>query len=179
MQTLARLGLRKYDPIMLRLLTPADAPLYAALRREMLIEAPWAFAAVPDDDRGGDLAGVAASLASPGYAIAGVRDSQRLVSTAVLIRGKNPKRAHLSGVVSVYTHPSARRRGLARQMLTLLIATARNWTGVAGLLLSVSEKSPAAQALYKSLGFIPWGREPDAIRVGGASLAEIHMRLRL
>ncbi len=164
---------------MLRLLTPADAPLYVALRREMLVDAPWAFTAVPEDDRGSDLAGVAASLASPGYAIAGVVDSQRLVSTAVLIREKNPKRAHIAWVVSVYTHPAARRRSLARQVLTLLIATARTWPGVAGLLLSVSEKSTAARLLYESLGFVAWGREPDALRIGGESFAEIHMRLSL
>jgi hypothetical protein len=172
--------------MMIRLLSPADAPAYVALRRQMLVDTPWAFASSPDNDRGSDAAGVAASMAGPGYAIGGAFDEPcgalgagGLASVAVLMRETNPKRAHLAWIVSVYTHPAARRHGLSRRVLTRLIELARTWPGVAALALSVSENAPEAQALYRSLGFAAWGCEPDALRVGHQSYAEIHMRLSL
>jgi len=41
--------------------------------------------------------------------------------------------------------------------------------------LGVSAEAPAAQALYESLGFAAWGREPRAIRTDGRDVDEIHM----
>ena len=43
----------------IRLLTPADAHAYIAIRREMLVEAPWAFASSPEDDSALDPAAIA------------------------------------------------------------------------------------------------------------------------
>jgi hypothetical protein len=43
----------------------------------------------------------------------------------------------------------------------------------------VAESGYAAQALYAHLGFITWGTEPAAMRVGGVSVAEHHMVLAL
>ena len=61
--------------VQVRSLTEADAGLYAALRREMLLDSPWAFGADPTTDRRSDAAVVAADLrqaaGKPGYAIIG------------------------------------------------------------------------------------------------------------
>ncbi len=160
-----------------RLLTPADAPAYVALRRQMLVDTPWAFAADPANDRGSDPVGVAAALARPDYAIAGMFDSARLISTAVCVRESNPKRAHAALIVSVYTDPTFRARGCARAVLSLLIATAATWPGVDALELTVAERATTARRLYESLGFIAWGTQPDALRVDGESFAETWMRL--
>ena len=164
---------------MIRLLTPDDAPAYVVLRRQMLLDSPWAFTATPDNDRGSDLASVSKSLAGPDYAIAGAFGDSRLLSVAVSFREANPKRAHLAWIVSVYTHPAARRRGLSRCVLALLLDQIRTWPDIASVLLQVSERAVEARALYESLGFVAWGIEPDAIRVGDGSYAETHMRLSL
>src|SRR5262245_27903113 len=123
---------------MIRLLTPDDAQAYVALRRQMLLDTPWAFTANPGNDRGSDVTGIAASLAGSGYAIAGAFGETELLSVAVSFREANPKRGHLAWIVSVYTHPSARRRGLSRRVVTLLLDQIRTWPGVAAVLLSVS-----------------------------------------
>lgn len=164
---------------MIRLLTPADAPSYLRLRRAMLLESPWAFSSSPESDHRGDQARVAASFASPGIAAIGEIDGADLVSVGLLIREDGAKRSHLASICSVYTTPAARRRGLARAITTALIAAARSWPGVESLQLSVSDRSPEARALYESLGFRPWGTEPEAISHNGQSAAEIHMALRL
>lgn len=169
----------KLPAAMIRLLMPADAPDYVALRREMLHDAPWSFGADPANDRGSDPAGVARSLAGENFAIAGGYAEGRLVSVAVADREKGAKRAHVAWIISVYTAPSARRRGLGRGVVRAAIDAARGWGGVAQVQLAVSSHAPEARALYESLGFVAWGLEPDAIRVGGKSYDETHMALRL
>lgn len=162
---------------MVRRLAAADAEAYAMLRREMLLEAPLAFTASPESDVASDAARVAAALAQPGFAILAAFEQAELAAVAGLDREKQPKRAHLAWVWGVYTRPSSRRRGLGRKVVSAAIEAARGWPGVAGVQLAVSERSGAARALYESLGFVAWGVEPDAVRVGGQSSAETHMRL--
>jgi RimJ/RimL family protein N-acetyltransferase len=162
-----------------RLLTPDDAAAYVSLRRQMLVESPWAFGASPESDSRSDVARVASSIGSPGVAYGGGFVADSLASVAVMIREEKPKRSHIAGIYSVYTRPDARGRGLCRSVLNLLIEHARTWPGLERIQLSVSERSPAAKALYESLGFQPWGREPDALRIDGEAAAEIHMSFAL
>lgn len=150
----------------------------------MLADSPWAFGASPEQDRGSDVAGVARSLAeSAEYAIAGALDdpapNTRLLAAAGLLRDPALKRRHVATVWGVYVTPGARGRGLGRAVVQRVIAHARSWPGVERVHLSVSENSPEAHALYQSLGFAAWGIEPDCLRVGEASFAEVHMSLRL
>lgn len=179
--------------VQVRSLTEADAGLYASLRREMLLDSPWAFGADPSTDRRSDAAVVAADLrqaaGKPGYAIIGGFEvgaeadggerPERLLSVAVVMQETNPKRRHVAGVYSVYTTPAARGRGLGKLVMQRVIDTARTWPGVELVELSVSERAEAAQRLYRGLGFVAWGRQPDALRVGGEQYAEEHMQLRL
>jgi GNAT superfamily N-acetyltransferase len=160
-----------------RLLTTAEAPQYVALRRLMLVDAPWAFGSSPENDRAGDPARVAAAMTRPDYAIAGGFVDDALKSVAVVLRDDAPKRCHVASLVSVFTHPDARGRGLARRVVQLAIATAARWEGVAKVQLAVSSNAPVAKALYETLGFVAWGHEPDCLRVDGASYDETHMEL--
>ena len=167
----------------LRLLTPDDAEKYAAIRREMLGDTPTAFTGSPENDRGCNAELVRASLAQghepPQYAIVGVIEAGRLIASAGLIRKEQPKRHHIATIWGVFVSPAARGRGLGRAVVTTAIETARGWPGVACVLLTVSERNTRARAMYESLGFAAWGVEPDAMRIGGVSLAEVYMRLPL
>lgn len=163
---------------MVRLLTPDDIPALVALRQQALLDAPWAFASSPGDDRGSDPAQVAQRMAKPGAAYAGGFHDQRLASIAVLLREDGVKRRHVCWLVSVFTAPGARGHGLARRTCALAIDQARAW-GCAVVLLGVSEHAPGARRMYEHLGFVPFGHEPDALRVDGRSIAETHMRLAL
>jgi len=51
--------------------------------------------------------------------------------------------------------------------------------GVTQVCLCVSERTPVAAGLYRKLGFVTWGVEPDALRIGGEPVADHHMTLRL
>ncbi|MGE0479187.1 MAG: N-acetyltransferase family protein [Phycisphaerae bacterium] len=190
--------------MLIRPLTPGDAAAYVVIRREMLADSPWSFISSPEHDRGCDVAGMAASLAGPDYAVVGAfaaeryeqsseadaRDNApfdarstthgaRLVAVAGVYRERAAKRRHIAWLWGVYTTPAMRGRGLARAVLLEILATARSWPGLAAVYLGVSENAPAARKLYDALGFQPWGAEPDAIRIDDRSFAETHMRLEL
>lgn len=168
-------------------LAPADADRYVVLRREMLIDTPHAFGSSPEDDRFRTTDQALASLADPHNAIFAVQASGQgsgLVAAAGVIRETRAKRRHIASIWGVYVAPMARGRGLGRAVVRAAVSHARTWEGVSAVQLCVSEgasphqRSPARR-LYDSLGFLEWGREPEALRVDGRGYAEIHMSLSL
>lgn len=127
-----------------------------------------------------------------GYAIAGVwyegGGGLELVSVAGVMRTRALKMAHRATVWGVFTSAPHRGRGHARAAVSLAVQTAWDWPGVPSpfgppwppvslVTLSVSERSPGALSLYRSLGFEVWGREPDYVRTDPATpgAAELHM----
>ncbi len=160
-------------------LKPADAAAYQRLRREMLVNAPYAFLSAPGDDRMEDPAEVEQVLGVPEQAILGIRAAGGLVSVAGIARSPRVKCRHRASIWGVYTTPSERGRGHARAVLSACIDHARSWHGVTLVGLSVSAKSAAARALYVSLGFEQWGVEPAAMRIDDEDLDEVYMVLRL
>jgi ribosomal protein S18 acetylase RimI-like enzyme len=163
-----------------RLLTPADANRYVELRREMLLEAPWAFMATPDHDLGCDALAVASALGEAENLIVAVDDEAgRLLAAAGVIRSRREKTRHRATIWGVYTTPAHRRRGLAGEVTRAAIEAARAWPGVTLIGLSVSERAAEAQRLYAQLGFRTWGVEPEALCVDGRAYAEHHMALSI
>jgi RimJ/RimL family protein N-acetyltransferase len=163
---------------LIRLLTPADAPAFVALRTQALLDVPHAFTNTPEEDR--SLEEIAHSLEKEsGYAIIGALDGGRLVGITGVIREPWIKMAHLATIWGVYVAPEHRRRGIARAMVARAIEAARSWPGVARVRLSVSAESPEARRVYESLGFKAWGVEPDVLRVGGRSFDEVYLTLPL
>ena len=163
---------------MIRPLTIEDAEAYAALRREMLTDSPWSFVSSVEDDPRIEPGGAREMLSKPEHAVIGAFERGSLLGTAGVLREPRAKRRHIALVWGVYVTPRARRRGLARGVVSGAIETARGW-GVEGVWLSASENAPSAIRLYESLGFKTWGVEPDGVRTGGRSYAEVHMRLNL
>lgn len=176
-------------------LTPTDAGRYARLRLRMLTESPWAFAASPEDDATLDRAHLTSLLAEDQNAIfaceavpsmAGSRpdveqgsDEQDLVAAAGILRMKRVKFAHRARIWGVYVEPNYRGRGLGRAVVSAALELARSWPGVEYVDLGVSAHAPPAQRLYESLGFIAWGREPDATAHGCLRYDEVYMTLKL
>ncbi|MEQ8316515.1 MAG: GNAT family N-acetyltransferase [Phycisphaerales bacterium] len=160
-------------------LGPEHTEAYVKVRQRMLHEEPWSFGSTPAEDL--DLARQQTRelLADDGWAYVGAIDGDAIVSTARLFRTTRPKQAHAASIVSVWTDPAYRGRGLGRRVLLAIIDVARGWPGVELIELSVSEPSQAARRLYESLGFMTWGVQPDAMRVHGHSASERYMQLVL
>jgi RimJ/RimL family protein N-acetyltransferase len=164
---------------MIRQLDDEDAEAYVELRRQALLDAPGAFTASPEDDLVATVGAVRDQLRrSPDSVLIGAF-RERLVGTVGLYRDRHLKSAHKTHLWGMYVVPSMRGQGIASRLLASALEHARTLPGVSWVHLSVSSAAPAAQRLYERAGFEVWGREPDALRVGGEALVEHHMALRL
>lgn len=166
--------------IAIRTLTASDAPAYTALRREMLADSPWAFAASPESDRA-LRPGFFDDLSQPGQALLGAFDTSAdppaLVASAGVYRLHHPKMAHRAHIWGVYTTPGARGRGIGERVVAAAVEAARAWPGVTSVGLSASANSAAAIRVYERLGFVTWGVEPAAVIIDGRAYDEVHMVL--
>lgn len=166
--------------MLIRVLGPVDAVAFQALRLQALAADPVAFASSYEDERDTPLAVVAERLrALSDRAIVGAFDGQRLVGLAAWHREEMRKLAHKGFVWGVFIAESHRGRGLARRLMQAVIAHARGADGIRQLNLTASAANRNAIALYESLGFVIYGREPAAICVDGMLHDDVHMSLRL
>ena len=163
---------------MIRRLAPPDAEVYVALRGEALLEAPLAFGSSPGDDGGSSVELMRANFADPTQATFGAFEPH-LVGIVGLQRERQVKRVHKSTLWGLYVAPSHRRLGIARALMEVAIAFARSLPGVERVHLGVGDWNVGAKRLYEDLGFVVWGTEVDALRVGGATVIELHMVLVL
>ncbi|MGI9334348.1 MAG: GNAT family N-acetyltransferase [Gammaproteobacteria bacterium] len=163
-----------------RRMAPEDANELVILRREALEQAPLAFGSSLQDDRGLSVDFVRSALeqrdeqAVFGYYSAGV-----LSGMAGLVRETKLKSRHKAFVWGMYVSAHARGTGAGRALVQAVVAHARSWSGVEQVHLSVSATAVEAGALYTSMGFHAWGREPRALQWEGRFVDEIHLALRL
>lgn len=152
----------------IRILTEADAPTYLALRIEALEREPYAFARSPEDERAHTPESRASRLQAKdeGNFVLGAFTDAGLVGMAGLVRDPSPKIQHKASVWGMYVSENARGQGLGRALLSELIAHARTYQGLEQLLIGVGTTQRGAQALYRSLGFEPFGLERRAMKVG-------------
>lgn len=162
----------------IRDLTPADVQAYIALRQESLADSPLSFGAAPDTDRLSDAAFLEGLLAHPEVQLLLVAERDgRLVGAASALRANGVKREHRADVYATYVTPSERGQGTGRALMQAALERLRAW-GVERVDLSVTDAAPAARGLYRSLGFVEWGHDPDSLRWEGQSTVEHHMTLR-
>lgn len=172
----------KAAKVVVRRLGPDDAPEYVRLRTEMLACEPFSFFGTLGEDRGCDEAHMRGQLTQAEYAVLGAERPgfpAALIGAAGIYRDQRAKARHRACVWGVYCTPWARGLGAGRMLMVSCIQLARSWPGVAVVCLSASERNIPARRLYESLGFVPWGLEPESMRINGEPDAEVHMQLRL
>ena len=161
--------------VTIRLLTPADAEAFVAIRREALTDAPLAFVESPEDDAALSLEFVRTALDRGPESVVFGAFAPALVGMLGVLRERSPKTAHKAHVWGVYVTPSERGHGIGRQLITTALDHVRGLAGVSHVHLSVAETAHAATRLYEHMEFETWGTEPSAIVFEGEAVAEVHM----
>lgn len=165
----------------IRLLDRHDAAAYQALRLQALRDSPHAFSASYEEEAGRSVDEVAARIAPAAdgtVCVFGLFEDDTLAGLVALIHPPREKLRHGAELAGMYVAPAYRRRGLGAALLRVAIAHARSLDGVCQLGLSVNAANVAAQALYRSLGFVSWGVQPRALRIDGVFHDEEHLLLR-
>lgn len=158
-----------------RLGTP-DAAAYRALRLEALAAHPEAFGASWDAETGEPPAWFAERLARNAV-FGGHAEGSGLAGVVALAVSEAPKLRHKGALWGMYVRPEARGAGLASVLLARVLDHARGV--VEEVRLTVTASNAAAVRLYEPAGFVAYGREPRALRVGDAYHDAVLMARRL
>lgn len=164
------------DRLQVRVLVPADAPAFQALRLRGLLECPEAFASSHEEEADTPMAEIERRLEPRGdAAIFGAFVGDRLVALVGLQRESLAKLAHKAFVWGVYVAPEARGRGVGAQLMRHALAHASSTLGARQVNLGVNTRNTAAIALYRKLGFVTYGLEQGYLCVGGELHDEYQM----
>lgn len=162
-------------------LTVADVVAYRALMLEGYAQAPDAFTttaaereAEPESwwvKRIGSAAGLATSF--------GAWKGSSLVGTVTLEYSAKPKTRHSALVLGMYVQPQERGKAVGLTLLNAAIAAASARPEILCLTLTLTEGNAPALRLYRSVGFVDWGTQPQAIRTDSGLKGKVHMSLAL
>jgi RimJ/RimL family protein N-acetyltransferase len=162
-------------------LTSADVVAYRALMLEAYEQAPDAFTttaaereAEPESwwvKRMGSVDGLATSF--------GAWKGSSLVGTVALEYSAKPKTRHSALVLGMYVQAQERGKGVGLALLNAAIAAASARPEILCLTLTHTEGNVPAYRLYRSVGFVEWGTQPQAIRTSAGLKGKVHMSLAL
>jgi RimJ/RimL family protein N-acetyltransferase len=168
-----------HEPLDIRPLAAPDAAAFKRLRLEAITDAPSAVWPTYEEEAERTAEDIEARIRRSGTQIVfGAFAGTRLVAIAGLRREPLAQVSHKAVLWGVFVSPARRREGLARALLARVLAFARD-EGVLQIHLCVNAENVRARSLYRSLGFVAYGLEPRAMRVGERFFDEEHMMLRL
>jgi RimJ/RimL family protein N-acetyltransferase len=172
------LSVRQVEAVRMDICTlkSTDAAIFQALRLEALRECPTSFSSSYEEEYDIPLSRVGERLApTPERAVFGAFEDSALVGTIGLRRERAGKLAHKAIIWGVYVAPRYRKRGVGRLLLEHALAHAALMPGLRQVNLGANAANPASIALYRSVGFEPFGVEKGFLCVDGVLYDEIHM----
>jgi ribosomal protein S18 acetylase RimI-like enzyme len=163
-------------PTAVRELDPPDARAFQSLRLQGLRECPTAFASSYEEECDLALSVVADRLGpQDGRATFGAFRGAELVGLVGIVREEHRKLAHKAFIWGMYVAPASRRHGVARRLVAKALSVAQSGLRVRQVSLGVNAGNAAALALYESMGFMAYGREPCFMLVDGVPQDEVQM----
>jgi len=167
--------------IAIRALTADDVEAYWHCRQEALQRDPEAFSSSVEDHLKLSRDEIVRRLtADPANNFAlGVFVGDQLRGTAGFVRESQPKSRHKGRIWGVYLGAELRGQRIGQRMLQTVVERAAKIEGVEQILLSVTTTQSAAIAAYRSLGFVSFGVEPNALKIGDRYVDEEYMILQL
>jgi ribosomal protein S18 acetylase RimI-like enzyme len=155
----------------IKLLAPADAALFRDIRLEALAQNPEAFGSTFERENEQPLPRFEQKLTQTDIFGAFVEDD--LAGIAGYMGHDSPKHHHKGVLWTMYVRPAARNSGLGKRLVEAVVNHASG--RVEQLQLSVVSDNQTAHRLYANLGFVEYGREPNALKQSGRYYDEILM----
>ncbi len=161
--------------MIIRALGPQDAEAYRALMLEAYGAYPQAFTSSVAERAAMPLSWWEKRLDSPLDRLLGAFDGHVLAGIVGLAYESREKARHKVTLFGMYVNEVYQQRGLGRQLVEAAVAQARQQPRLKVIQLTVTAGNAAAFALYQRCGFIQYGLEPLAVRVGVEYFDKVHM----
>jgi ribosomal protein S18 acetylase RimI-like enzyme len=107
--------------------------------------------------------------------VLGAFQDGQLAGIAGLAFEPREKARHKATLFGMYVSANARQRGYGMQLVQAVLAEARTRSYLRLVKLTVTAGNDAAFNLYRRCGFVQFGLEPMAVRVGEEYFDKIHM----
>jgi ribosomal protein S18 acetylase RimI-like enzyme len=164
--------------VRLRRLTRADAQIYHSFRQTQLAATPDAFTSTAVEESLKPLSWAANRIAHPSrpfdFILGAFDTTEHLLGIAGLSVPQQRQAGHKGTLFGMAVASEARGRGFGRALVERVLQQATHG-GLLQVILTVSEGNGAAEHLYRSCGFVAFGREPRAVIVDGRFVAKLHM----
>ncbi len=160
---------------MIRPLDAADAQAYRALMLEAYGAYPQAFTSSVAERAAMPLNWWEKRLDSPLDRLLGAFEGDQLAGIVGLAFEPREKARHKVTLFGMYVTQAYQQRGLGRELVEAALAEARGQKRLKLIQLTVTAGNEAALALYQRCGFIQYGLEPLAVRVGDEYFDKIHL----
>jgi ribosomal protein S18 acetylase RimI-like enzyme len=163
-------------PIQIRRLVHEDLQAYRTIRLQSLLEEPIAFGSSHEQESANPLQYFADHLAPDSDRILlGAFQADSLIGIVGLSRETSIKEQHRAFLRAMYVSAAHRGKGIGQLLISEAIALANAMTGLRQITLSVTASNTAALSLYRSNGFLEYGRLPESLCVQGRYYDEILM----
>lgn len=165
----------------IRLLTPADATNYWALRLEALKNHPEAFLTSYEESviRNHAVEQTARNFTAEGNYTFGAFNQDELIGVVTLLQEERMKIRHRANIFAMYVTPSKRGLGAGKALMTAAIQKAKDVPGVEQINLNVTASNHSAKQLYTQFGFQEFGLEKNALKIDGVYYDDAYMVLHL
>jgi len=159
----------------IRTLGAGDAEAYRALMLEAYGAYPQAFTSSVAERAAMPLSWWEKRVSSPLDCLLGAFEEDELAGIVGLAFEPREKARHKVTLFGMYVTRAHQRKGLGRQLVEAALDEARRHPRLKLIQLTVTAGNDAAFALYQRCGFIQYGLEPLAVRVGVDYFDKIHM----
>lgn len=162
----------------IRRLTPEHVAEYRAVMLQAYAQDPEAFTATVAERESVPLDWWSARVSEdprPTELVFGAFEGTRLVGVAGLRFERRPRTRHKATLFGMAVMPPFRGQGIARSLVEAVLEHAKETPGTRVVQLTVTESNVPARRLYESCGFIAFGTEPLALRIGERFVSKVHM----
>lgn len=161
--------------MIIRTLGADDAEAYRALMLEAYGAYPQAFTSSVAERALMPLRWWQKRLDNPLDRLLGAFDGDALAGIVGLAFEPREKARHKVTLFGMYVNEAYQQNGVGRQLVEAALTEARRHSRLKLIQLTVTAGNDAAFALYQRCGFIQYGLEPLAVRVGEEYFDKIHM----
>ncbi len=162
-------------PLMIRALGADDAEAYRALMLEAYGAYPQAFTSSVAERAAMPLSWWQKRLDHPLDRLLGGFDGEQLAGIVGLAFEPREKARHKVTLFGMYVTHAHQQKGVGRRLVEAALLEARQHPRLKLIQLTVTAGNDAAIALYRRCGFIQYGLEPLAVRVGVEYFDKLHM----